>query len=208
MLKNIGLTGGIACGKSKVADIFSELGYYTIDSDLISRKVMEKGEAAYIKIVEYFGKDILDENENIIRKKLGSIVFTDKDKLKVLEEIVHPAIFNYEKKLRSEIFGKNDKAVIITHAAKMIESKSYTHYDALIVVTADKDIQLSRLIKRDNITIEQAQNILNNQLSNEERLKYAQFVIDNSSDIDNLYIEVKRVHNLITQINYGEKHNK
>lgn len=208
MLKNIGLTGGIACGKSKVADIFSELGYYTIDSDLISRKVMEKGEAAYIKIVEYFGKDILDGNENIIRKKLGSIVFTDKDKLKVLEEIVHPAIFNYEKKLRSEIFGKNDKAVIITHAAKMIESKSYTHYDALIVVTADKDIQLSRLIKRDNITIEQAQNILNNQLSNEERLKYAQFIIDNSSDIDNLYIEVKRVHNLITQINYGEKHNK
>lgn len=207
MLKNIGLTGGIACGKSKVADIFSELGYYTIDSDLISRKVMEKGEAAYIKIVEYFGKDILDENENIIRKRLGSIVFTDKDKLKVLEEIVHPAIFNYEKKLRSEIFGKNDKAVIITHAAKMIESKSYTHYDALIVVTADKDIQLSRLIKRDNITIEQAQNILNNQLSNEERLKYAQFVIDNSSDIDNLYIEVKRVYNLISQINYGIKHN-
>lgn len=207
MLKNIGLTGGIACGKSKVADIFSELGYYTIDSDLISRKVMEKGEAAYIKIVEYFGKDILDENENIIRKKLGSIVFTDKDKLKVLEEIVHPAILNYEKKLRSEIFGKNDKAVIITHAAKMIESKSYTHYDALIVVTADKDIQLSRLIKRDNITIEQAQNILNNQLSNEERLKYAQFVIDNSSDIDNLYIEVKRVYNLISQINYGIKHN-
>lgn len=208
MLKNIGLTGGIACGKSKVADIFSELGYYTIDSDLISRKVMEKGEAAYMKIVEYFGKDILDENENIIRKKLGSIVFTDKDKLKVLEEIVHPAIFNYEKKLRSEIFGKNDKAVIITHAAKMIESKSYTHYDALIVVTADKDIQLSRLIKRDNITIEQAQNILNNQLSNEEKLKYAQFVIDNSSDIDNLYIEVKRVYNLISQINYGIKHNK
>lgn len=208
MLKNIGLTGGIACGKSKVADIFSELGYYTIDSDLISRKVMEKGEAAYIKIVEYFGKDILDGNENIIRKKLGSIVFTDKDKLKVLEEIVHPAIFNYEKKLRSEIFGKNDKAVIITHAAKMIESKSYTHYDALIVVTADKDIQLSRLIKRDNITIEQAQNILNNQLSNEERLKYAQFIIDNSSDIDNLYIEVKRVYNLISQINYGIKHNK
>lgn len=201
MLRNIGLTGGIACGKSKVADIFHELGFYTIDSDEVSRKVMEKGEIAYLKIVDYFGSDILDSNGEIIRKKLGSIVFTDKAKLKVLEEIVHPAIFNYEKKLRSEIFGKNDKAVIITHAAKMIESKSYTHYDALIVVTADKDIQLSRLIKRDNITIEQAQNILNNQLSNDERLKYAQFIIDNSSDIDNLYIEVKRVYNLISQIN-------
>ena len=206
MLKNIGLTGGIACGKNKVADIFHELGFYTIDSDVISRKVMEKGESAYIKIVEYFGFDILDENENIIRKKLGSIVFTNKEKLKVLEEIVHPAIFDYEKKLRSQIYGKDDKAVIITHAAKMIESGSFTHYDALIVVTAEKNIQLERLIKRDNITYEQAQNILNNQLSNEERLKFADFIIDNSSDIVNLYKEVKRIYNLINQINYGIKH--
>ena len=181
MLKNIGLTGGIACGKSKVADIFHELGFYTIDSDVISRKVMEKGESAYIKIVEYFGFDILDENENIIRKKLGSIVFTNKEKLKVLEEIVHPAIFDYEKKLRSQIYGKDDKAVIITHAAKMIESGSFTNYDALIVVTAEKNIQL-------------------------ERLKFADFIIDNSSNLDNLYIEVKRVYNLITQLNYGIKH--
>ncbi len=206
MLKNIALTGGIACGKNKVADIFHELGFYTIDSDVISRKVMEKGESAYIKIVEYFGFDIIDENENIIRKKLGSIVFTNKEKLKVLEEIVHPAIFDYEKKLRSQIYGKDDKAVIITHAAKMIESGSFTHYDALIVVTAEKNIQLERLIKRDNITYEQAQNILNNQLSNEERLKFADFIIDNSSDIVNLYKEVKRIYNLINQINYGIKH--
>ena len=206
MLKNIGLTGGIACGKNKVADIFHELGFYTIDSDVISRKVMEKGEIAYLKIVDYFGSDILDSNGEIIRKKLSSIVFSDKDKLKVLEEIVHPAIFDYEKKLRSQIYGKDDKAVIITHAAKMIESGSFSNYDALIVVTAEKNIQLERLIKRDNITYEQAQNILNNQLSNEERLKFADFIIDNSSNLDNLYIEVKRVYNLITQLNYGIKH--
>ena len=206
MLKNIGLTGGIACGKNKVADIFHELGFYTIDSDVISRKVMEKGEIAYLKIVDYFGSDILDSNGEIIRKKLGSIVFTNKEKLKVLEEIVHPAIFDYEKKLRSQIYGKDDKAVIITHAAKMIESGSFSNYDALIVITAEKNIQLERLIKRDNITYEQAQNILNNQLSNEERLKFADFIIDNSSDIVNLYKEVKRIYNLITQLNYGIKH--
>ena len=206
MLRNFGLTGGIACGKSKVADIFHELGFYTIDSDEVSRKVMEKGEIAYQKIVDYFGSDILDSNGEIIRKKLGSIVFNDKDKLKVLEEIVHPAIFDYEKKLRSQIYGKDDKAVIITHAAKMIESGSFAHYDALIVVTADKNIQLERLIKRDNITIQQAEKILDNQLSNDERLKFAVFIIDNSSDLDNLYTEVKRVYNLINQINYGIKH--
>lgn len=206
MLRNIGLTGGIACGKSKVADIFHELGFYTIDSDVISRKVMEKGEISYLKIVDYFGSDILDSNGEIIRKKLGSIVFSNKEKLKVLEEIVHPAIFDYEKKLRSQIYGKDDKAVIITHAAKMIESGSFSNYDALIVITAEKNIQLERLIKRDNITYEQAQNILNNQLSNEERLKFADFIIDNSSDIVNLYKEVKRIYNLITQLNYGIKH--
>ena len=206
MLRNFGLTGGIACGKSKVADIFHELGFYTIDSDEVSRKVMEKGEIAYLKIVDYFGSDILDSNGEIIRKKLGSIVFSDKDKLKVLEEIVHPAIFDYEKKLRSQIYGKDDKAVIITHAAKMIESGSFSNYDALIVVTAGRNIQLERLIKRDNITYEQAENILDNQLSNDERLKFADFIIDNSSDLDNLYIEVKRVYNLINQINYGIKH--
>ncbi len=206
MLKNIGLTGGIACGKSKVAEIFNNLGFYTIDSDDVSRKVMEKGEIAYNKIVKYFGSDILDENGNIIRKKLGSIVFSNKEKLIVLEEIVHPAIFDYEKKLRSQIYGKDDKAVIITHAAKMIESGSFIHYDALIVVTTDKNIQIKRLIKRDNITKEQAENILNNQLSQEERLKYAKFIIDNSKDINNLTLEVKRVYNLINQINYGLKH--
>lgn len=206
MLKNIGLTGGIACGKSKVAEIFNNFGFYTIDSDDVSRKVMEKGEIAYNKIVKYFGSDILDENGNIIRKKLGSIVFSNKEKLIVLEEIVHPAIFDYEKKLRSQIYGKDDKAVIITHAAKMIESGSFTHYDALIVVTTDKNIQIKRLIKRDNITKEQAENILNNQLSQEERLKYAKFIIDNSKNINNLTLEVKRVYNLINQINYGLKH--
>ena len=88
----------------------------------------------------------------------------------------------------------------------MIESGSFSNYDALIVVTAGRDIQLERLIKRDNITYEQAENILDNQLSNEERLKFADFIIDNSSNLDNLYIEVKRVYNLITQLNYGIKH--
>ena len=85
MLRNIGLTGGIACGKSKVADIFHELGFYTIDSDVISRKVMEKGEIAYLKIVDYFGSDILDSNGEIIRKKLGSIVFSLKFMVKMIK---------------------------------------------------------------------------------------------------------------------------
>lgn len=205
-MRNIGMTGGIACGKNKVAEIFSQLGFYTIDSDISSRKVMERGEPAYEKIVSYFGSDILDSEKNIIRKKLGEIVFHNKEKLKILENIVHPAIYEYEKKQRSKIYGKDDKAVVITHAALIIESGSYDKYDALIVVSCDKDMQIERVMQRDNISKEKAENIISHQMPQEEKLKYANFIINNSTTLDDLYNETERVYNLINQLNYGEKH--
>lgn len=206
-MRNIGMTGGIGSGKNQVADMFNQLGFYTIDSDISSRIVMEKGEAAYEKIVSFFGKDILDENGDILRKKLGDIVFNDKEKLKTLENIVHPAIYEYERKERSKIYGRDDKAVVITHAALIIESGSIDKYDALIVISCPDELQVKRVMQRDNFSEEKARNIVSHQIPNEERLKYADFIIDNSSTLDDLYKEVKRVHNLITQINYGEKHN-
>lgn len=206
-MRNIGMTGGIGSGKNQVADIFNQLGFYTIDSDISSRKVMEKGEAAYEKIVSFFGSDILDKNGSILRKKLGDIVFNDKAKLKTLENIVHPAIYEYERKERSKIYGKDDKAVVITHAALIIESGSIDKYDALIVISCPDELQVERVMQRDNFSEEKARNIVAHQMPNEERLKYADFIIDNSSTLDDLYNEVKRVHNLIMQINYGEKHN-
>lgn len=205
-MRNIGMTGGIGSGKNQVAEIFNQLGFYTIDSDVSSRKVMEKGQPAYEKIVSFFGSDILDENDNILRKKLGDIVFSDKAKLKTLENIVHPAIYEYEKKERSKIYGKDNKAVVITHAALIIESGSIDKYDALIVISCPDELQVQRVMQRDNFSEEKARNIVAHQMPNEERLKYADFIIDNSSTLDDLYNEVKRVHNLITQINYGEKH--
>ncbi len=206
-MNNIGLTGGIGCGKNKVAEIFAELGFYTIDSDISSRKVMEKGEDAYNQIISYFGNSILDNDNNIIRKKLGDIVFNNEEKLKVLENIVQPAILQYEKKERSKIYAKNNRAVVITHAALIIESSSYKNYDALIVVTCDKDVQIERVMKRDNFNVEKVESIIDKQLLNKDRLKYANFVIDNSGNTDDLYKEVERVYKLINQINYGIKHN-
>lgn len=206
-MRNIGTTGGIGCGKSKVAEIFESLGFYTIDSDITSRKVMEINEPAYNQIVSYFGEDILDKDKNIIRKKLGNIVFNNKEKLKVLENIVHPAIYEYERKKRAEIYGKDSKAVIITHAALMIESGSYKNYDAVIIVTCNKDVQINRVMQRDNISMLDAEKIISCQMNQSERLKYADFIIDNSSNIDDLKKEVKRVYDLISEINYGEKHN-
>ena len=119
---------------------------------------------------------------------------------------MHPAIYEYEKKERSKIYGRDDKAVVITHAALIIESGSIDKYDALIVISCPDELQVERVMQRDNFSEEKARNIVAHQMPNEERLKYADFIIDNSSTLDDLYNEVKRVHNLITQINYGEKH--
>ena len=111
-MRNIGMTGGISSGKNQVAEIFNQLGFYTIDSDVSCRKVMEKGEPAYEKIVSFFGKDILDENGSILRKKLGEIVFSNKEKLKKLESIVHPAMIYRLQGLCSGIIFQKKKQKI------------------------------------------------------------------------------------------------
>lgn len=206
-MRNIAMTGGIASGKSAAAKIFEDLGFYTIDSDIISREVMSPGHECYKEVVHNFGKDILDENGLILRKKLGTIIYNNEDKKKLLESIVHPAIFKRQKHIRGDIFGKNAKAVIITHAALMIESGSYKEYDSLIVVTASKDTRISRIIERDKVDREFAEKIISNQMNEEKRLSYANFIIDNSSTKEHLQSEVKRVHELISLLNYGMKHN-
>ena len=207
-MRNIAMTGGIASGKNTAASIFEELGCYTIDSDLISKQIMVPGEECYENIVSNFGTDILDENKLIIRKKLGSIIFNNPNKKELLESIVHPAIFKKQKQIRSEIFGKNSKAIVITHAALMIESGSYKEYDSLIVVTASRDVRIKRIIERDNVDFEYAEKVISNQMSDEERLSHAKFIIDNSSNRENLYNEVKRVYELINLLNYGIKNSK
>ena len=206
MYRNIGLTGAIGSGKNTAAEIFQDLGFYVIDSDVSSRKVMQQGEKAYKEIVDFFGKDILLDNKDINRKALGEIVFKDKSKLHKLESIVHPAVTLYEKKLKSDIFARDNKAIVIVHAALLIETCDKSDFDMMIVIHADKNTRLNRVIKRDNRSAKEIEDIINSQLDDEERLKYADVIIDNSSDIDNLKNEVKRVANLIHQINYGEKH--
>lgn len=207
MMRNIGMTGGIGCGKNTAADIFKELGFFVIDSDEISRKVMQVNGRAYKDVVNHFGRKILNPDKTINRGELGKIVFSDKAAKEKLESIVHPAIFIEEKIMRSNIFAKNSKAVIITHAALMIETESYKNYDALIVITADKDVRIKRIMERDkHISLEYAEKVIANQMNDEDRLEYADFIIDNSGTKAELYSEVKRLYELITQLNYGESH--
>jgi dephospho-CoA kinase len=199
------LTGNIASGKSTVAKMFAELGCYTIDADEVSRKVMSKGESAYNGVVEYFGDNILDNNGNIDRVKLKGIVFNEPEKKEALEKIVHPAILEYEKKLVSNIKGKDDKAIILTQAALIIEKNTYDRFDAVMVVYVDEETQLQRLLKRDGIDKDLAMKIIESQMPIEEKIKYADFIVDNSRDLEFTKSEVDRVFEAIKIYKYCQR---
>jgi dephospho-CoA kinase len=201
----LGLTGNIASGKSTVAKLFEELGCYTIDADEISKIVMSKSGEAYQPIIDYFGKNILTPDNDIDRAKLKEIVFSDREKLSILESIVHPAIKNYEKKKVSEIKGKNNSAIIITHAALIIEKDTYKRFDGVIVIYVSKEKQKERLLKRDKMTEELADKIINSQMPIEEKLKYADFIINNDSTFENLKKEVERIFENIQIYKYCSK---
>ncbi|MDK2791793.1 MAG: dephospho-CoA kinase [Deferribacteres bacterium] len=201
----IGLTGNIASGKSTVAKMFEELGCYTVDADEISRIVMRKGETAYFELVKEFSEKILDKEGNIDRGQLKEIVFNNPQKKEILEKIVHPAILNYEKKLVSNIKGMDDKAIILTQAALIIEKGTYRRFDAIMVVYVDEKTQFERLLKRDDIDVELAKKIIKSQMPVEEKIKYADFIIDNSRDISYTKAEVERVYEAIKIYKYCER---
>jgi dephospho-CoA kinase len=195
----LGLTGNIAGGKTTVAKMFEKLGCYTIDTDIISRTVMSKdGGLAYAPVVEAFGTEILDADGNIDRKVLRNIIFSDPTARKKLERITHPAILKTESKLVGEIKGKDDKAIILTQAALCVETGAYTRFDGLVVVYCEPEEQLRRVMKRDNISREDAEKIIAAQMPIDEKVKYADFIINNSTTLDETEKDVKRVYNLIT----------
>lgn len=198
----LGLTGNIGSGKSTAAMFFEKHGCYCIDADEISRIVMRPGERAYLEILSAFNGTVIMPDGNLDRKLIRKLVFEDPEKRKKLESIVQPAILDYEAKAVGRIKGKDDKAIIITSAALTVESGSYKRFDGLIVVYTDPKVQLERVMKRDNITEEDAKKIIAAQMPIEKKLEYADFIINNSGDIDRLEREVRRVFDLVKSIKY------
>ncbi|AAM24131.1 MAG: Dephospho-CoA kinase [Caldanaerobacter subterraneus] len=180
-MRVVGLTGGIGSGKSTVSGILAKLGAKIIDADLVSREIMEKGKEAYNEIVDCFGKEILDKEGNIDRKKLGSIVFSDKEKLKRLNEITHPKIIDKIKKMIEE--EKDKDKVIVIDAALLIETGLYKLVDEVWLVVVDIDTQIKRVMERDGFSCEEALKRIKSQMPLEEKIKYADFIINNSKDL-------------------------
>jgi len=191
-LKVIGLTGGIASGKSTVSNILRGKGAYIIDADEISKALVEPGKPAYKEIVEFFGKEILNEDGTIKRKKLGKIVFADTEKLSVLNSITHPKIIEeIEKKLKE--CRERDEKVVVIDAALLIELGLYKLADEVWLVVVDEKTQLERLLKRDRfLEPKEAKDRIRAQMPQEEKKKYATRIIDNTGDFSHLKEQIEK----------------
>lgn len=194
--KLIGITGGIATGKSTVSNIIKEAGYKLIDADKIAREVMEKGRPAYKKTIEAFGKEILEDEETIDRKKLGQIVFKDSLSRSKLDSIVHPYVFNQIKE-RIDEYGQEQKILFVDIPLLIEERKNLKkyniHLDEIWLVYVDKSTQLDRLIKRDGISREEAIQKIKSQMPIQSKKEYASRIIDNRKDLKDLNQQMKKI---------------
>ncbi|WP_047981621.1 dephospho-CoA kinase [Ornithinibacillus contaminans] len=188
----IGLTGSIASGKSTVSGMFKKLNIPVIDADQIARDVVVPGEAAYHQIVAEFGEDILLADKTIDRKKLGSIIFADKEKREALNAIVHPVVRSqmlYEK----EQYLAANKTCIVMDIPLLYESNLTHLVDKVLVVYVDESVQLERLMNRDGSTIEAAMERIDSQIPVKEKVKQADAVINNNGTIQDSYQQLKDI---------------
>jgi dephospho-CoA kinase len=179
-LLKIGLTGGAATGKSTVSSILKRLGAEIIDVDMTARKVVEKGSPCLEKIVMHFGQDVLLADGSLNRKKLGDMVFADKAKLEKLNAIVHPVMAARVRETIRAIENKKSTEVLIIDAAILIEMGLHKMADCVWLVWADRKTQIERLVARDGMSEEKAENIIDSQMPMEEKIKLADAVIDNT----------------------------
>lgn len=180
----LGLTGNIGCGKSSLSNILMQNNIDVIDADIISRNIFEDKELLNL-VFENFGENIKNLDGSLNRKALGNIVFNDDQKLVLLNGLTHP-------KIKEKILNKINeirnigKSLVVIDAALLIEGGYLDILDKLIVITCKESIQISRIQLRDNLTKEQAISRMNSQMSQDEKIKYADYIIDNSGDTNNL----------------------
>ncbi|NUC16547.1 MULTISPECIES: dephospho-CoA kinase [Bacillus cereus group] len=178
----IGLTGGIASGKSTVSEMFREMSIPVIDADIIAREVVERGKSAYNKIVEVFGTEVLQKDGELDRPKLGSVVFYNEEKRLQLNEIVHPAV-REEMNAQKEMYIKESMQAVVLDIPLLFESKLTNLVDRVLVVAVTPNTQLERLMKRNNFSEEEATARIQSQMPLEEKVKKADEVIYNDGTI-------------------------
>ena len=190
----VGLTGGLASGKSFVGRTLAELGCTLIQADELGHQALLAGGGAYDAVIAEFGSGILDVSGQIDRRKLAARVFDFPERLKRLNELVHPCVYQLEEQLAAAAFARDLAGIVVVEAAILIETGSYRRFDRLIVAACTEEQQLQRAMKRDGFTLEEVQARLRRQMPLMEKRKYADYVIDTSSTKENTIQQTRQVY--------------
>lgn len=190
-----GLTGNIGCGKSSVSTIFMKNNIDIVDADIVARNIFEDKDLLN-KVFSTFGEKIKNNDGSLNRKALGNIVFNDEKELMTLNNLTHPKIKeNILNKVKE--YKNQGKKIVVIDAALLIEDNYLPHIDKLILVICEKEIQIKRIIARDNCTEQEAISRINSQMSQEDKVKFADYIIDNSSSFENLEQQVLKIINVL-----------
>ena len=195
----LGLTGNIGCGKSSVSTIFMENNIKVVDADIVARQIFDDKNLLN-EVFSSFGKSIRNQDGSLNRRALGNIVFNDDEKLILLNNLTHPKI---KQKILSKVeeYKNQGEKIVVIDAALLIEDDYIPYIQKLILITCRKEIQINRIIARDNCTKEEAISRINSQMSQEEKVKFADYIIDNSNSFEELQ---KKVLELISVLQ-GER---
>ncbi|MGB4302971.1 MAG: dephospho-CoA kinase [Syntrophomonadaceae bacterium] len=196
-MKIIGLTGGIASGKSTVSRALRELGAIIIDADEVAHAIIEPGKPAWKDIVEHFGLGVLNPDQTIDREKLGAIVFNDPEKLQVLNQITHPRVGEQFKQMIKDIKSQQADAVLFIEVPLLYETHMDRICDEVWVVWVDEETQIQRLMKRDGLSREDALKRIDAQMSLDEKARRADFVIDNRFSVEETIASATKYYNNI-----------
>lgn len=192
MILRVGLTGGIASGKSTVRQLFASLGCHTIDADKLVADLYQPGRAGHTALVATYGPEILLEDGSVNRVKLASIAFATPDEARKLNALIHPIVIEATEELLTQL----EEGIAVVEATLMIESGGRHRYDRLVVVDVDPVLQVARGVER-GVAREEVERRIANQLTRAERLRYADYVIDNSGNRAQLAAATQRVFELL-----------
>jgi dephospho-CoA kinase len=201
----VGLTGGVASGKTAVSQILREEGAYLIDADQIARELVQPHTATWNELIRVFGKGILQEDGSIHRKRLAAKVFSDSEQRNLLNQILHPRIKVEMDRRVKEIGQKDPNAIVVIDAALLIELRNHREMDKVIVVTSTEKQQIERVKKRDGVEQEEAQKILSSQMPLEEKLKVADLVIRNEGSFEETKKRVKKVFQELKRVAFQRR---
>lgn len=191
----VGLTGSIAVGKSFVTSVFAELGCHVLDADQTAREVVAPGAAGLKAVAEAFGEDVLAPDGTLDRERMASIVFADEAQRQRLNHILHPFIIARQDEILRGWENEDPDGIGIVDAALMIESGGYKRFDKLIVVHCRPEVQLERLMLRNKLTLAEAQRRIASQMPQEEKQKYADYLIDTSDGFESTRKRTVDVYN-------------